>query len=1353
MAVEEISGTSRGLMNGFLRCSRWGWLLLLVIAILTTVCANAQMTGKGTITGTVSDATGAVIPGAAVNATNEATGITAKTTTTSAGDYNFPNLDPGIYTVTVSASGFEKLTHKGIHVNAMESQTYNPVLTVGGSSIEITVTTALPQLETSNASLGSTMENEVYSELPIEMGSYGSPDQRRATDFVYLMPGVQGNETNGNATTNVGVVNGSGSRGAVSAVYVDGVVFVRAGGNGDPRYVWTAMSVDAIDQFQVMTTGYGAVYEGQGVMNYTVKQGGAKQHGSVYEFIRNTALDTWGFWGKAINPVLGVAIKPVEHSNEYGINLSGPLVPLGKWKEKVFYYGNYNGFRYTSATPTPMTFPTISGGTTGLGQAGGDFSAAGNQPIYDPSTQTSCTAHNAATTGGAANHFPCRYQYGYGAPTSGTGPGGAPVLGGVGSTGLGANIIPASQMSAFALNMQALLPTSGISSALQNNYIAPNATGLINWSTTDRIDFLPTSSDTITFIFADGRQASSNPVGQTTAGRNVGPVPFNYGQTYAPKTAVGIIEETHIFTPHLINQAKWGYARYNGPTFNPDQAPAYAATTMGLSNLPVGQAQQTFPITTFAGTNAQTNWGGTTANVTLAENYTALDNLQWTVGKHSFTFGGQMAWLLYNTYSATGGTTPLTLATAVTETAGIASTSTSSYTVASGTGMSYASFLLGQIDKGSLTDYSAHPGYGARFIPISPYVQDNWKVNSKLTLDLGLRYDFFPSVREVKDEASYFDPNLANPVTGINGALNYLGITPGTCNCNSPVKNYYRNFGPRIGLAYQLNPKTVIRSSWGVMFTHSDAVGGLTSTLGTLGFAASPSFSSTNDFTTMTGLTKLTTSAVVPSQYTGAVNSYTPPAGRDSGPQYGTGYTTNTISGSPTTYTAAPSGSNYDDPYLGGRAPEYINWSLGLQRQLTSALAATLTYVGSEGHFLQLDSYTARGVQSNQLDPKYLVLGSALSDTSTTVATDCSGVVTTDGFACNSAALSQFANATVKQSLGQFLKPYPFESPSDSFGYVGNSNYHSLQAMLNMRAWHGLTVNTNFAYSRVIDDGGTFRSGYAIPAGTIANHPALSYPVDKIERTVSTSNQKLHFVATTVWDWPLGKTVLNTNAYERAILGGFKFSGIYQQYTGSPLAITASACQTNPSLVQSSSSCAPTMNPNFVGQSARQNGRWGKGATTTNYTTISYIVPSVAGAIIGTPTSAPPSISYTGPFISPVANLPGVTVGTASGNQESVLGLAGGPAAPYTFGDAPRTAPYNLIGPGNYQLDLAMVRTFPLHITPATKLNFRAEWYNVTNHTLFGVASTVVGNASFGQVTSSATANRKAAQFSARIEF
>ena len=313
--------------------------------------------------------------------------------------------------------------------------------------------------------------------------------------------------------------------------------------------------------------------------------------------------------------------------------------------------------------------------------------------------------------------------------------------------------------------------------------------------------------------------------------------------------------------------------------------------------------------------------------------------------------------------------------------------------------------------------------------------------------------------------------------------------------------------------------------------------------------------------------------------------------------------------------------------------------------------------------------------------------------------------------------------------MSTLLKPYPFQTVTDSFGYISNSNYHGLQVVASMRAWHGLTVNANYTYSRAIDDSGTFRSGYAIPAGTVANHPTASYPVDRIERTVSTSNQKHHFVVTSVWDWPLGKTILNSNTIERAILGGFKFSGIAQDYSGSPLAITASACQTNPSNPQSTSSCAPTINTNFVGP-ARMNGRWGKGATVNNYTSMQLHRSQHWRSHEWPCFKCLRTVHRPGRQI-----YLGYVVGRGVGQQATLLGTAAAPN--YTFGNAPRTAPYGLTGPGNYQLDLAMVRSFPLHLTAASKLNFRAEWYNVTNHTLFAVASTVVGNASFGQVTAS----------------
>jgi hypothetical protein len=1252
----------------------WKWLALLVIIVVAPFVAMAQLSGKGAITGTVTDKTGAVIPQALVAITNNATGITVTTKTTGAGDYNLSDLDPGVYNITITSTGFEKLIQQNVHVNALESQTYNPVLTVGATDVQITVSAEPPQLETSNATLGATMEQDTYAALPLEMGAYNSPDQRRATDFVYLMPGVQGNETNGNATTNTGVINGSGSRGAASDVYVDGVPFVRAGGNGDPRYVWTAISVDSVDQFQLQTSGYSAVYEGQGVMNYSIKQGGSQYHGSVYEFLRNTALDTWGFFGKLPNAVTGLPVKPIEHSNEYGIVLSGPLVPFGSWRQKVFYFGNYNGFRYTSATPTLMTFPTAA-------EQGGDFSATGVK-IYDPSTQAACTANS--TDG------PCRYQYGY--PYSGTpGSRGGPVTTAPDPTKV--NVIPSSEFSSVAKNMQSFLSSLGINKAvttsLQNNYVAPNATGLVNWSMTHRLDYDVNSRDTLSFVATIGRQASSIPVGQTTAGRDVGPIPYNFGQAYAPKTAVGIIEETHVFSPHLLNQVKWGYARYNGPTFNTDEAPAFSATAMGLSGLPKGQASDAFPFITFAGTDAPTNWAGEPASVTVAENYTVLDNVQWTVGKHSFTFGGQVAWMLYNVVNDTSGASPITLATAVTETAGLNASPAgkTTYVATSGTGLSYASFLVGQIDKGSFTQYLQQE-FGARFRAISPYVQDNWKVTNKLTLDIGLRYDFFPTITEVHNAESFFSPALANPVTGINGALQFTGSGAGTCGCSTPVKNYFKNLGPRLGLAYQLGSKTVIRSSYGVMFTHGDAVGGLASSLGTLGFSAAPSFSVNGQLLSTIPLTGTN----------GAVPAYTGAAGVASGPAFGTGFTTTTG------YTGSPSSIGYYDPYYGSRAPEYLNWTFGIQRQLTNAAALTVTYVGSEGHFLQLDSFNARGKWSNQLDPKYLSLTSTLGSLGTG--------------ACAANNLSCPAGFSASQPLSTALKPFPFQSVSDSFGYVGNANYNALQALLNMRTWHGLTLNANFTWSRAIDDGGTFRTGYAIPAGTLANHPNASFPADRIERSVSTSNQPEHFVLTSVWAWPFGRSILGQNMIEQAILGGFTFSGVYQAFSGSPLALTESTGQTNPA----QSSNQPILNPGFSGP-ARVNGKWGNGITAATTSAISYIAPST-GTTTGT---------ASGPFMNPVT---GVLSSYA-----------------YQFSDAPRTAPYNLYGPGNYDLDLALVRSIPLHITEASKLDFRAEWYNVTNHTWFAVANTAVGNASFGDVTSNSIATRKAAQFSARVEF
>jgi Carboxypeptidase regulatory-like domain/TonB-dependent Receptor Plug Domain len=1237
--------------------------LLVIACLLPGTTMLAQLAGKGAISGNIDDPTGAAIPKAKVKVTNTATGVSVTTISTEDGDYTFPSLDPGAYTITVEAPGFQMQQQQNVNVNALETTTYSPKLTIGTSSETVTVSSAPPQLQTTNATLGATLEAEMYSALPVEMGAFGSGDQRRATDFAMLLPGVQGNQTSGGTTTNSGLVNGVGARGGTSAIYVNGVPFTNVAGEGDPRFVWSAISVDAVAQFQVQTSGYSAMYEGEGVQNYNVKQGGNAYHGAVYTFFRNTALDSWGFI-KSNNPLTGLPQKPIEHQNESGIAIGGPLVPVASLREKLFYFGNYTQFRLSSTHPTLMSFPSVA-------EQQGNFNGIAN--IYDPNTQAACTAFNG---------YPCRYQFGY---THGPTPGSPQV-----TNGEPINVIPTSEMSKVALGLQASIPnTQLINANPTSNYVSSDLKQLTNFSTTHRIDFIPTSKDVLTVTGAYGRQVSNVPVGLTNSTSNLGPLPYNYGQAYAPKTYVAIIDETHVFTPHLVNQIKFGFGRYASPGTNVNYNPLYSATKYGYNGAPAGQAAGAFPNVTFSGINAPTNFAGYVGNIGISNSYELLNNAQWTLGKHSLTIGGMISWLQYNYTINTGGSSPVIISNAVTETAGIQKNGA----LIGSTGVAYASFLLGQPDNVTLTQNSIPTTY-ARFRPISFYVQDTWKITDRLTFDFGVRYDFFPTYREAHDVMSYFDPNLLNPATGVNGALNFTGQGSGTCNCHTPVSNYFKNIGPRLGLAYQIDPKTVVRSSYGVIYSHGNGVGGSSVSRNgtqTLGFSAVPAFAAN----TSTYLTTAPLDSGVP--------AYAPAAGRASGPKFGTGYTT--TSGS----TGTPSTAYYADPYLGGRAPQFINYTLGFEHQWTNTLTTSMSYVGSQGHFLQADGSNARGYWSDQLDPKYLGLGSCLSNAVSVLATktNAAGVNCLTALEQSGAAVPSWFNPA--QQLQVALKPYPQYNVSDNYGQVSNAHYNALQAVANMHVSHGVTFMMSYTWGRSIDDGGTFRSGYAIPAAF--SNTGRSYAADAIERTVSLINQPHHFVFTGVQHLPFGTGRLGgEHAWTRALFGGFEFSQIAQIYSGSPLAITATSCQTNPA----QSTCMPTLNPAFTG-SARTTRHWsGFGPN---------IVPSVGSA----------TVAPTGPFIS-----------TALTNSVYM------PA--YTFGNAPRTAAYGLTGPGFFGVDISLRRSFPLHISETTKLNLQADLYNVTNFVQFGNIVTTMGSSNFS-TPQTQNNNPRQGQLSARIEF
>ncbi len=224
-------------------------------------------------------------------------------------------MDPGIYTVTVAVPGFQHYVQENVRLDALQVFGLNIKLVPGGGNETITVSDAPPSINSTNATLGNVLENETYEALPLNMG--GAP--RDPTAFVFLTAGV--------ASSSAPYGSFNGGQGFHNEDYIEGLAVTNAAaaGGGNTASIVRGASVDAIDQFQVQTSGTSAAYSGQGVENYTLKSGTNEFHGRVFEYFRNTALDTWGFV-KNTNVTTGAPVKPVERQNEYGGTFGGPIL-------------------------------------------------------------------------------------------------------------------------------------------------------------------------------------------------------------------------------------------------------------------------------------------------------------------------------------------------------------------------------------------------------------------------------------------------------------------------------------------------------------------------------------------------------------------------------------------------------------------------------------------------------------------------------------------------------------------------------------------------------------------------------------------------------------------------------------------------------------------------------------------------------------------------------------------------------------------------------------------------------------------------------------------------------------------
>ncbi len=1229
--------------------------------------ASAQIGGTGTIEGTVTDPSGAVIPGATIAARNVATGAEMVRTSNSDGRYNISPLDVGVYRVTVSAKGFETQVRDKLQVNGMQVLGLDVALQLGAANMTVTVTSAPPPLETENATLGATMEHDAYTSLPLEMGGANgvSTDQRRVTDYAIMMPGATNNEIKNNESDEPMVVNGYSSG---TTMYVEGVPLESASTAGDPRFIWPAFSVETINQFQLKTTGYSPEYQGIGVENFTMKSGSNDIHGSVYEIFRNTALDSAGFipaqypTNYPVASLAGAYYKPPEHMSEYGLTLGGPI-----WKNKIFLFGSYAGFRYSTLTkPQVQTIPTPA-------ELCGDFSALG-QDIYDPTTQTE--------TGGSYS----RTQFSGPSWTS-AGCGTGPVM---------ANVIPQNELSPIAQYLQKFMPAPS-NDSLTNNYWGSYNWGLNNWSTADRIDFNLSDRHKISGIFAMGRQGLIGPAGSQTT--NVAPVPYLYAKNYAPISKDVILQDTYVLKDNLVNQFKWGAAQYHSPDNNPTYGiDEYAASTAGITGLPTGQASGSFPEVKFSGgPQSIAQWGPQSGYVGNTDAFTLLDNLQWVHGRHTFTFGGQYEWMAYNYLAADTGSTVATLNYGLNETAQVSGASAAA---TANTGLPYASYLIGAVDSGSYTQYAPiAEETGSRYHPFALYGNDDWQVTPKLTVNAGLRWDVMPPFRESENRFSFLNPTATNPVTGSPGALQFAGSGTDGCGCITPLQTYYKNFGPRLGFAWQFTNRVVLRGSYGIYYGKGGGTSGGQTTLPSsnmeLGYAASPNPSSPGLSLPAFYLNNSAyfTNAGIANTDFGA-STVAPP------PVFNAGYATyySTAAVSPYNIKSSPA---YLDPKYGGRTPVFEGWSLGYQILVTKDMTATVSYVGNQGHFL-VPTGNPRGLWSNELDPKWLSLGpTALGETASSSTMPAGTSVPYASF-----------NGTAKQgyTVAQALLPFPqYSGVVDQLPAVGNSNYNALQLFLQQRLSHGISFMLSYTYSRTIDDVGTFRAGYAIPAGVLANG-GKAWPIDRIERSLSTQDQPQNLVFTSTYDLPFGANHIGgSNPIVRAIVSDWRISDVFTYVSGNPLALTASACTG----LTGQGTCMPAYAAGFTG-SARQNGGWGHGATRTTLSKIQYINPAAFTEVTGGE----------------------------------------------TIGDAARTAPDGLRGPGNYNIDGSLRRTFNVWKDGRVKFVFDASVFNAVNHVWFGSSASTadgsigstVGSSSLGTVAGQAN-NPRQFQFSGHFNF
>jgi Carboxypeptidase regulatory-like domain len=1041
----------------------------LLISIALPVAHGQTLASTASFSGSVSDPSGARVANANITISSPEKGITRAFKTDAEGNFTFGLLPAATYTLTVEAPGFRTFKQEGIMLEVGQSATQSIALTIGKTE-QIEVTSATPLLQTDDANIAAEVSTKQVTELPLNL--------RNVFNFVVLNSSVNnlsqsqvlnaGGEQ-GSADQDVSFLNFGGGYFGTTAFLLDGTWDTSQGWGG----VMYVPSPDDVQEFKVQQNSFTSQYGWStgNVITVLTKSGASNLHGNVYEFLRNGDLDANNFFSN-----LDGLPRPNEHRDQFGVAVGGPvyLPKVYEQRNKTFFFFLYEGHRENNPASSGLgTVPTTAMRT-------GDFSAlmgaqvgtdALCRPIYagelyDPFTTRQVTATCAVT----------------GQNT-------------VGQTVYIRDPIAGNNLANSTKGIDA------VGQKLVNYYPAPLNNALVNnWSAvgtnsdnsneySGRIDQNIGDNTRLYGRFSWKSESKGEAPDYFGANNPAGPGQINPNNRW--DFAVGA---SQVFTPTLTMSVNVGAMKW--VEGNNMASYGFQPSSLGLPSF-IDPYSPQFPVINASGYESEGPLQGAGEARFPRDAGTASVDFVKVRGKHSLSFGYMAVAVDENG----GRITPTTFTFNTGFTAG-----PNPQDVTAGTGDAMASLMLGTAQSGgtgvSLSQITRIWRHGV-------YLQDDWKITPKLTLNLGLRWEVQVPLRERHNRQAHFDYSAVNPITAeVANGTNYLGeLVFSTPSDRGLYNTDFKNFAPRIGFAYQLLPKLVMRGGYGIFYPPS-----------LLGNGPEPGYTSATPFiASNNGF--LTPDQTLSTAFAGGL---VPIVGNTLGGLTNVGFSTAAI---------APNRKSY----------YFQQWMYGFQYAPTPNDIIDITYVGNHGVHL-----ITNGINTNQLNPTYFSMGNALL---TPVANPFYGHITSSG--CSGYDLSA---PTVPQAA--LLRPYPeFCDINETYAPVGSSHYDALDLSYTHRLSRGLTLLASYTFSKFIDNVAGPNNWASTSASTTRN--VYNLAADKSVDSTDTPNS---FVLSYVYEIPVGKGKQfgsGMNGVLNAIVGGWQTTGIFTIKQGFPLSISS----------------------------------------------------------------------------------------------------------------------------------------------------------------------------------------------------